>query len=246
MSAAMRSDSPGAGGVDLPVTRFSNFVDYYLIKLGKAVSWLWIVIVVVIVITIIVRYGATKLGIQTDSYWGSRLLSSVFWEELSWYIYGYAWLLALGYALVTDVHVRVDILHERISRKAQVWVEVFGLLFFFIPVFVAILSHGLDFGMEAFRDGEGSQQVGLDFRWFIKFSIPFASFCLILAGVSKLTRCIRWLKDENGKATMPLLIVVQALGIAYLGLMIYFMYSWSAENDQLMTVFKIFGFSAGE
>ena len=130
MSSAFKSPGRGAEGYQLPDTRFSRIVDDYLTRLGKAVSWLWMVIIVVIVITIIVRYGATKLGIQTESYWGDRLLSSVFWEELSWYIYGYAWLLALGYALVTDVHVRVDIIHERVSQRTQVWIEIFGLLFF--------------------------------------------------------------------------------------------------------------------
>ncbi len=228
----------------LPSTRFSNTVDGLLIKLGKAASWLWIVIIAVIVITIVVRYGATKLGIHTESYWGRRLLSSVFWEELSWYLYGYAWLLALGYALVTDVHVRVDLIHERISRKAQVWIEVLGLLFFFLPAFVAITCHGLDFGLESFYDSEGSQQVGLDFRWIAKFSIPIASLLLVLAGISKLTRCFKWLKEENGKATLPILIVVQVLGVMYLGVVFYFMYSWSMDNEEMMTIFKIFGFSA--
>ena len=228
----------------LPSTRFSHSVDGLLIKLGKAASWLWIVIIVVIVITIVVRYGATKLGIQTDSYWGSRLLSSVFWEELSWYIYGYAWLLALGYALVSDVHVRVDLIHERISRKAQVWIEVLGLLFFFLPAFVAITCHGLDFGLESFYDSEGSQQVGMDFRWIAKFSIPIASFLLVLAGFSRLTRCFKWLKDEKGKTVIPALVIVQVLGFTYIMVVFYFMYSWSMDNEEMMTIFRIFGFTA--
>lgn len=230
----------------LPATRFSSAIDGAMIRLGKAASWLWIVIIVVIAITIIVRYGATKLGIQTDSYWGSRILSSVFWEELSWYIYGYAWLLALGYAMVSNVHVRVDIIYERISRRKQVWIEIMGLLFFFLPVFIAIACHGLDFGIESFRDSEGSQQLGLDFRWIAKFSIPIASLLLVVTGVSKLTRCFKWLKQQNGNVTMPLLIIVQVLGFAYLVCVFYFMFSWSMDNQE-MTVFKIFGlYPAGD
>jgi len=224
----------------LPDTRFSTTVDSVVVRLGKAASWLWIVIIVVIVITIVIRYGATKLGVQAESYWGSRLISSVFWEELSWYIYGYAWLLALGYAMVSDVHVRVDLIHERISRRNQVWIEILGLLFFFLPTFIAIACHGLDFGLTSFRDSEGSQQVGLDFLWIPKFSISIASLLLVVTGLSKLTRCFKWIRQQSVRGTMPLLVCVQVLGVSYLGSVFYLMFNWSLDNQE-MTVFKVFG-----
>ncbi|MBU2647311.1 TRAP transporter small permease subunit [bacterium] len=241
MSSTPKSSHEDAGLDSLPTTRFSIIIEGFLTQLGKGASWLWIVVIVVITITIIVRYGATRLGIETDSYLGRRLLSSVFWEELSWYIYGYAWLLALAYALVWDDHVRVDLLHEKFSRKTQVWIEIFGLLFFFLPVFIAIACHGLDFAMESFSDSEGSQQLGLDFRWVAKLSIFIAAVLLLLAGFSRLLRCSRFITRAAGKKTTPLLVAVQTVGGLYLFLVFYFMYLWSSGRSELMAVFRILG-----
>ncbi len=241
MSAVAKSSGGKSVLRNLPSNRFTEKIDGFLQATGRAISWLWIVIIVVIAITIIVRYGATKLGIQAESYWGSRILSSVFWEELSWYIYGYAWLLALCFALVNNDHVRVDILHERVGPKVKVWIEVMGFLFFFIPTFVAITCHGLDFAIGSFLDGEGSQQVGLDFRWIAKFSIFITSILLVLAGISRLVKCFKWIWENSGKLAGLLLLLFQFLGAMYLLVVIYFMFTWSSDNSELMYIFRIFG-----
>ncbi|NQU65443.1 MAG: TRAP transporter small permease subunit [SAR324 cluster bacterium] len=237
-------NNDGTINENLPSTYFSERVDSFLVKIGKGASWLWIVIIIVIFITIIIRYGASQLDIQSESYLGSRLISSVFWEEMSWYLYGYAWLLALAYALVCDDHVRVDLLHEKASRKTQVWIEILGLLFFFFPVFIAIACHGLDFTVESFNDSEGSQQRGLDFRWIPKASISFASVLLLLAGLSRLTRCFKWVKQHGGNLSIPILAATQMIGLFYIAIIFYFMYSWSSNNTDLMAIFRLFGFSA--
>ena len=55
-------------------------------------------------------------------------------EEIQWHLYGIAWLIGLSYTLVHDDHVRVDVLHERLNLKAQVWIEFLGILLLLLPL----------------------------------------------------------------------------------------------------------------
>ncbi|MDZ7714447.1 MAG: TRAP transporter small permease subunit [Rhodovibrio sp.] len=63
---------------------------------------------------------------------------SVMAEEIEWHLAGAAWLVGLSYTLVSDDHVRVDVLHERMSVRKQGWIELLGLLFLLLP-FAAIV-----------------------------------------------------------------------------------------------------------
>ena len=225
---------------DLPPTPVSSILDAFIVKLSQLFSWLWAAVIFAIAITILVRYGAAKLEIQSDLYLVKRVLSSVFWEELTWYLYGWAWLVSMSYVLVANEHVRVDLIHERLGKSAQVWIEVAGLLFLLIPMLAVVLAHGLDFALSSFRDGEGSQQIGLDFVWVVKFSVPLSILVLVVACISKLLKCFEWMRLNFGTRTHPLLLLLQMVALCYLGSIFYFMYAWSLDVES-MTIFRIFG-----
>lgn len=224
----------------LPHTPVSSKIDIFVTKLSKLFSWFWAVVVVVIATTIAVRYGAAKLDIQTNSYLLMRLLSSVFWEELTWYLYGWAWLIGLSFVIVTDEHVRVDVIHEKLGKTAQVWIEVLGILFLLLPMLVAVLVHGLDFALSSFRDGEGSQQIGLDFVWIVKFAIPLTFFVSLMACISRLLKCFAWIRSKSATGWNPFLLSAQLAAAGYLGFIFYNMYVWSLDMEP-MTIFRILG-----
>ncbi len=244
MTSASTEQNGGDALKYLPSTSFSNKIDHLVLKTGKTLSWLWAFVIAVIMITILVRYGAAKLDIKTDSYLLTRLLSSVFWEELTWYLYGYAWLFGMSYALVFDDHVRVDLLHEKLNKQKQIWIEIIGALFFLLPTLFIIMFHGLDFAISSFNDSEGSSQVGLDFMWIIKFAIPISMLFIVLAGVSRLSKCFEWIRRKTGKKIPLSIAIVLVLSMLYYASFLYFMYEWSAEDSpEPMTIFRIFGLS---
>jgi TRAP-type mannitol/chloroaromatic compound transport system permease small subunit len=159
---------------------------------------------------------------------------------MTWYLYGYAWLIGISYVIVVDEHVRVDLLHESLSREKQVWIETLGILFMLIPMILVILIHGLDFGLSSFRDGEGSQQIGLDFVWIIKFSIPLTMVFTLLAALSRLIKCFRWIHLKTNTRLHPVLIGVQLTALFYSAFIVYLMYEWSLDMET-MAIFQIFG-----
>ncbi|MGD8710844.1 MAG: TRAP transporter small permease subunit [Ectothiorhodospiraceae bacterium] len=161
---------------ELPTTRFSGALDGFVARTGKTLSWLWLATVSVILISVISRYVFEQ---------GSILL-----EELSWHIYGIAWTMGLGYTLVTDDHVRVDVLHERFSLRAQAWIEILGLLVLLLPFLAIAIYYSIPYAHEAFVQGETSQAPsGLPYRFFLKSFIPLSMIFIALAAISRLFKC---------------------------------------------------------
>src|SRR3546814_12082880 len=48
-------------------------------------------------------------------------------------------LLSAGYTLLKNEHVRVDVIAQRFSRRTQIKIEIFGVLFFLLPACVLIM-----------------------------------------------------------------------------------------------------------
>lgn len=161
---------------ELPTTRPSLAIDRALRWIGFVFSFLWLGVLGVIMIAVIGRYA---FGV-----------GSVTAEEIEWHLASAAWLIGLSYTLVSDDHVRVDVIHERLSVRAQAWIEVLGLLFLLLP-FVAIGVYlSWPYFYSSFLQGEVSQSpAGLPYRWAIKFFLPL-SFALLTVGVvSRLLKC---------------------------------------------------------
>ncbi|WP_435103905.1 TRAP transporter small permease subunit [Arhodomonas sp. AD133] len=161
---------------ELPETALSRTLDGLIVGVGQAASWLWLPVVAVILVSVISRYAFGQ---------GSILL-----EELSWHIYGVAWPLGLAYTLATDDHVRVDVLHERFSLRAQAWIELLGLVLLLLPFLILSIYYGAPYAYDAFTRGEASQAPsGLPYRFFLKSFIPLSLALLAVAAFARLTRC---------------------------------------------------------
>jgi len=108
-------------------------------------------------------------------------------DEIQWHFYGLVTMVGISYALVTDGHVRVDILHGQVSRRAQRVIEVIGILTLLSPFIYLMIDQGFDYFYESFRVNERSDSpTGLPARWALKAVIP-ASFTLLgLAALARL------------------------------------------------------------
>ena len=162
--------------VHLPTTRPSLFLDRILDWVGTTFSWLWMAVMVVILISVIARYVFGQ--------------GSIMMEEITWHLYGAAWLVGLSYALVHDDHVRVDVLHELFSSKTKARVELFGILFLLLPFLIIFFWDSIPYFWQALQLNERSQAPdGLAARWALKFFLPFSLFLLIIAAIARLLKC---------------------------------------------------------
>jgi len=108
-------------------------------------------------------------------------------DEIQWHFYGLVTMIGISYALVTDSHVRVDVLHMKLSRRTQRIIEVLGILTLLVPFIYLMIDQGYDYFYDSFRVGERSDSpTGLPARWAFKAIIPISFVLLALAATARL------------------------------------------------------------
>ena len=160
----------------------SKAIDWLNAKVGQAVIWLTLVVVLVSAINATVRKIFS--------------VSSNAWLELQWYLFGAIFLLAAGYTFLRNEHVRVDVLSQRLPKRTQIKIEIFGVVFFLLPACCLIFWLSIPFFYESFVLNEQSSNTGGLVRWPVKLLIPIGFLLLILAGISHLIKCVGFLRGD--------------------------------------------------
>jgi len=114
--------------------------------------------------------------------------SSNAWLEIQWYMFGAMFLLAAGYALKHEEHVRVDIFFSQMTPRQQAWLDVFGGIFFLMPMALIIAWMSSPMVVNSFRIWEHSSDPGGLLRWPIKIVIPIGFILLAIQGVAEIIK----------------------------------------------------------
>jgi len=160
--------------------RASRLIDALNTAVGKASYWL-------ILIAVLVSSGNAVVRKAFNMSSNSLL-------EIQWYLFAAVFLLCAGYTLLNKEHVRVDLIHSRLSRRQQLWVEIFGTLFFLAPVTLLILVLSWAPFVDAYTSGEVSSNAGGLIRWPVKLLIPVGFGLLLLQGASELIKDVAELR----------------------------------------------------
>ena len=145
---------------------FSRFIDALNEKIGLAISWALLAAVLICSGNALVRYLMNT--------------SSNAWLEIQWYLFGAIFLLASAYTLKRNEHVRIDVVVGRFSKRTQVWIDVFGFLFFLLPATFLILYFAVPFALESIHNQEVSSNAGGLIVWPAKVLIPLGFLLLTL------------------------------------------------------------------
>lgn len=158
---------------------FSRFIDAVNEKIGLAISWALLLAVLICSGNALVRYIFNN--------------SSNAWLEIQWYLFGAIFLLASAYTLKRNEHVRIDVVVGRFSKRTQVWIDLFGFIFFLLPATLLILYFSIPFAYESIRNQEVSSNAGGLIIWPAKTLIPVGFFLLTLQGISELIKRVGFL-----------------------------------------------------
>ena len=174
----------------LPDTGISALLDPALIYIGQSISWLWLLLLIIIVTNVVLRYVFGEGRIEM--------------EEIQWHIYSTGFLLGIGYTFQADAHVRVDVIHERLSPRLQAWLELYGILLCVLPFAALVLIYVVPFVVTSFNLAEVSASPsGLPYRWLIKSMLFFGFLLLLLAAISRLTRVWVYLFRPHARMKHP-------------------------------------------
>ncbi len=160
--------------------KFSNAVDWLNTLIGKHVIWLILASTVISGVNAIVR---KVFNVSSNAY-----------LEVQWYLFAASFLIAAGYTLLQNEHVRIDVLSSRLSKRGQMWVDIVGFTFFLTPVCVALLYYGTPFFMRGLVSGEMSSNAGGLIRWPVYAMIPLGFALLLLQCWSELIKRVAFLK----------------------------------------------------
>jgi TRAP-type mannitol/chloroaromatic compound transport system permease small subunit len=158
----------------------SRAIDKLNEQVGKLVYWCVLIMVLVSAANAMSRYSLN--------------LASNAWLELQWYLFAGVFLLCSGYTLLHNEHIRIDVVSSQLSRRAQVWIDVFGIVFFLLPMSLFIMWLSWPVFMNAWNSGEISGSAGGLIRWPARLLVPLGFFLLSAQGFSELIKRIAYLR----------------------------------------------------
>lgn len=121
-------------------------------------------------------------------------MSSNAFLEIQWYLFAAIFLLCSGWTLLRNEHIRIDVIAGRYSKRVQTWIDVFGTVFFLIPMSLLILFESFPWALQAIESGELSPNAGGLILWPAKILVPIGFTLLLLQGVSELIKRIAFLR----------------------------------------------------
>lgn len=160
--------------------QLSRWIDAFTERIGRSVSWL-------VLITVVISAGnAIVRKVFNNS--SNALL------EIQWYLFAATFLLAAGYTMLRQEHVKIDVVLSRFSKRTQIKVDIFGILFFLFPMVGAVIYLVTPLVIQAYMTHEMSSNAGGLVRWPVFALLPAGFILLGLQGVSELIKRLAFLK----------------------------------------------------
>ena len=168
----------------------SRVIDRLNALIGKYAIWLIFAATVISALNAIVR--------KAFNYSSNGFL------EVQWYLFAWSFLIAAGYTLLNREHVRIDVLNAHFSKRAQIWIEILGVILFLTPVCVLVLWLSIPIVGERYASGEMSPNPGGLIRWPVWMALPVSFSLLLLQGWSELIKCLAFLRGQGPDPTVKI------------------------------------------
>jgi TRAP-type mannitol/chloroaromatic compound transport system permease small subunit len=162
--------------------KFSRAVDAFNTWVGRIVAWGILGAVVVSAVNAIVRKVFNT--------------SSNSWLEIQWILFGAVFLLCSAWTLLSNEHIRIDIINNTLPKRVRDWIDVFGHLFFLIPMAFVLAYLGWPFFWRSLLQNEQSTNAGGLPVYPSKFLIPLAFTLLLVQGFSELIKRIAIIRGD--------------------------------------------------
>lgn len=140
--------------------KISRAIDAFNIRLGRVVAW------AVLAAVLISAANATIRKVFDTS--------SNSWLELQWVLFGLVFLLSSAWTLISNEHIRIDIVNSLFPKRVRNAIDVFGHLFFLLPMTFVLAATSWPFFFRSLMQNEQSTNAGGLPVFPSKFIIPLA------------------------------------------------------------------------
>ncbi|OWQ91833.1 sugar transporter [Roseateles aquatilis] len=181
---------------------FAKGIDWLTDRFGALAAWAVLLSCLISAANAVIRYG---LDISSNAF-----------LEIQWYLFAACVMLGAAQVLRLNEHVRVDIVYTRLRGHGKVYVDLFGLIVFLLPVMIYAGWLSWDFflvklttGMRAddtiaslglggylwklISSGEVSGNAGGLIRWPVALTLPLGFALVSLQGLSEIIKRIGYL-----------------------------------------------------
>jgi TRAP-type mannitol/chloroaromatic compound transport system permease small subunit len=158
----------------------SRLIDRINEFVGRNVSWL-------VLAAVLISAGNATIRKMFD-------MSSNAWLEVQWYLFGAVFMLAAGYTLRKNEHVRIDVVAGNLSKRTRDWIDLFGHFLFLLPFCIMMTYLAWPFFWRSFSSGEMSSNAGGLIIWPAKLSILIGFVLLTAQAISEIIKRIAVLR----------------------------------------------------
>jgi len=180
------------------MNQFLNFIDRFSAWVGKSFAWCILILTFATTYEVFVRYV-----LRDPTSWAF---------DISYIMYGTLFMMAGGYALSRNAHVRGDFVYRLWPPRIQASIELVLYFLFFYPGVLALIYAGINYAAESWSympygpnglRGEISINSPAGVPVFpLKTILPIASAVLLLQGIAETIRCVLCIKTGEWPARM--------------------------------------------
>lgn len=156
--------------------------DWISEQLGKIASWTVLLAAMISAANAFVRYGFD---------WSSNSFI-----EIQWYLFAYMVMIGAPIVLKLNEHVRVDLIYAKLKGNGRVYVDLFGLVFFLLPVIGLLAYLSYPYFLKAFVSGEMSQNAGGLIRWPAILALPLGFAMMWIQGCAEIIKRVAFLQGK--------------------------------------------------
>jgi TRAP-type mannitol/chloroaromatic compound transport system permease small subunit len=158
----------------------SRLIDKFSEFIGRWVAWLVMAAVLISAANAIIR---KVFNTSSNAY-----------LEIQWYLFAATFMLAAGYTMLRQEHVKIDVVSGRFSKRTQIWIDIVGIVVFLFPFIYYIIKLAMPLVTNAYATGEMSSNAGGLIRWPVFALLPLGMLLLGIQGVSELIKRIAFLQ----------------------------------------------------
>jgi TRAP-type mannitol/chloroaromatic compound transport system permease small subunit len=177
----------GGGGLLAGTVRVIDRLNEWI---GRTTSWLVLAMVLTTFAVALLRYG---VGVG----W-------IWLQESYVWMHGTIIMVAVGYTLLHDGHVRVDIFYRGASARYRAWVDLFGVVVFLLPALAAVWWVTWPYVLLSWHRLEQSREAG-GMQGLYLWKTTMLAFCVLLAlqGIALAIRSVLVLMNQPDPDEVP-------------------------------------------
>ena len=156
--------------------KVSRVIDAINLRIGKALA-------LMVLLAVLVSAGNATVRKVFD-------LSSNAWLELQWVLFSMVFLLCAPWTLLSNEHVRIDIVNSMLPARVRNTIDLIGHAFFLLPLTIIMIITSAPFFLNSFLINEQSFSSGGLPQWPAKSLIAIGFALLAAQGLSEIIKRI--------------------------------------------------------